>query len=388
MKHKKNTLRKICPHLDSKGLWRLTGDIGQTTTPWPLNNLQKKTLDDFRKAMSEGTVKFVERTKCACMAENPIHFASIDRFGLPVDSYICGNCGLVYTSPVLSPDSIKPFYEHFYHILHFGSPISKNQHLYGEGQGTKIYNFLKKWLDSKKLKVLEIGSGSGSVIKEFAKEAHKDGVSVQGVGLEYSKTYIEHFDPDGLDIKLLYGDLHTFEPKECFDVVIMSHVFEHFLDPNKELKILKKFINENSLIYIEVPGIFSLRFRYLYNCDYLKYHTFAHIYNFNLTSLTNILNRNGFGLLWGNEMIESIFSLGTQTIDTSQNANTVLSYLQDLELNLAYYQNLPSFMNTHNPELLSLKQDLLYIKRFVDSILNFYPIKIIRKIKKTIVGSY
>ena len=383
MSGSKSNKRNLCPKLDKRGLWRLTGKIDRPEVPSPLNDLQQKALSDFNRAKEDGSIKFVQRTNCACGAEQPIHFANIDRFGFPIDSYVCGKCGLVYTSPVLSPDSLKPFYEHHYHLMHFGSPPSPDKSLYAKGQGKKIYNLLKKWLDSKEISVLEVGCGSGSVIKEFIKEAVADGhKKAKGIGLEYSQEYVECFNPEGLNVKILQGDFHNLDPSSGpYNVVIMSHVFEHFLEPQIELQALKKFINRHSLIYIEVPGIFSLKYRYEYDCDYLKYFTFAHIYNFNLTSLTNLLNKSGFGLLWGDEEIQCVYLLGEQHIDTSENKIEVISYLRGLEMNILYHSHLQTSITSNIHEIRNLKADLQYVKSFVDPIVTFYPIRIFMRIR-------
>ena len=320
---------------------------------------------------------------CACGSEQPIHLANIDRFGLPIDSYLCGNCGLIYSNPVLSSNSLKPFYEDYYHLMHFGSPPSPEKTLYAKGQGKKIYKHLNKYINGNKINVLEIGSGSGSVIKEFSKEAIKDGFTVKGIGLEYSKEYAECFNPEELNLKIQSGDLYSLDPTTGpYDVIIMSHVFEHFLDPQIELTALKKFLDKGTLIYIEVPGVFSLKYRYEYNCDYLKYFTFAHIYNFNLMSLTNLLNQNGFGLLWGNEEIESVFISGEQNIDTSDNAKDVINYLRNLEMNMLYYSNLPIKITDNSNEIKKIKSDMEYVKSFVDKIVTFYPVRVFMQFRK------
>ncbi|MEN8135605.1 MAG: class I SAM-dependent methyltransferase [Thermodesulfobacteriota bacterium] len=382
--------RVISPTLNKNELWRLTGKIDRLEVPWSLNDLQQKALLDFKKAQEDGTIKFVPKMNCACGAEQPIHFANTDRFGLQIDSYVCEKCGLIYTSPVLSPDSIKPFYENHYHHMHFGSPPSPDKTLYKKGQGKKIYDLLKRWFDSNEINVLEVGCGSGSVIKEFIKAAVADGHKAKGIGLEYSHEYVECFDPEGLNVKILNGDLHNLDPSpRPYNVIIMSHVFEHFLEPHMELQALKQFINEQTLVFIEIPGIFSLKYRYEYDCDYLKYFTFAHIYNFNLTSLTNLLNNNGFGLLWGNEEVEGIFLLGEQRTDTSENKTEVISYLRDLETNKMYFSRLPEIivensqqitMNSH--EIKKLVSDMQYVKSFVDKILSTFPFNLVNNVRK------
>jgi SAM-dependent methyltransferase len=381
--------RLISPTLNKNEFWRLTGKIDRPEIPWHLNDLQQKALLNFKKAQEDGTIKLVHRMNCACGATQPINFATTDRFGLQISSYVCEKCGLIYSSPVLSPDSIKPFYENHYHNMHFGSPPSFDKTLYKKGQGKKIYNLLKRWFDSNEVNVLEVGCGSGSVIKEFIKEAVADGYKAKGIGLEYSQEYVECFASEGLNVKILHGDLHNLDPSSGpYSVIIMSHVFEHFLEPHIEIQAMKKLITEQSLIYIEIPGLFSLKYRYEYDCDYLKYFTFAHIYNFNLTSLTNLLNKNGFGLLWGNEEVEGVFLLGEQRTDTSENKAEVISYLRDLETNMMFFSKLPEIIaknsqqltrNSH--EIKKLVSDMQYVKSFVDKILSTFPFNLIKKVR-------
>jgi SAM-dependent methyltransferase len=381
--------RPICAKLDKEGLWRLKGEIYRPEVMVSLNDLQETALSDFRKAINDGEIKFVLQEQCACGANEPIHFANIDRFGLSVNSYICGSCGLVYTSPVLSSDTLKLFYEKYYHLMHFGSPATPDRALYKKGQGKKIYHILKKWCDHKDLNVLEVGCGSGSVLKEFVREASLDGFQAKGIGVEYSPDYVQCFDAEGLNIEIYSGHINTLvEDLGPFDVVIFSHVFEHLLNLQEELLLLKKFIDEQSLIYIEVPGIFSLKYRYEYDCDYLKYYTFSHIYNFNLTSLVNILNMSGYGLIWGNEQIESVFSIGNQSIDISDNASAVFSYLQQLERNKMFYSNLATnILSEKINEIFNIdtmKSDISYVKSFVDPILSVIPNSILKQIRRLI----
>lgn len=44
-----------------------------------------------------------------------------------------------------------------------------------------------------------------------------------------------------------------------------------------------------------------------YDLNILKYFHVAHTYHFTLTSLTNLLNKNGFDLIVGDENVRSIF---------------------------------------------------------------------------------
>jgi SAM-dependent methyltransferase len=381
--------RKICRRLDRQGLWRLKGAIERTPEPWPLTDLQKKTLSDFLEAKNNGTIRFIDRQNCACGANSPLLFANIDRFGLQIDSLICQSCGLVYANPVLDSDSVHLFYQKYYHRMHFGISLLPDKTLYAKGQGTKIFQILRKWLDAKLIKVLEIGCGSGTVIKEFLQVASSEGFLTEGVGVEFSSEYVSRANPEDLNLKIISGRLDSLDPRfGPFDVVILSHVFEHFLDPSVELESLKKYIDDRSLIYIEVPGIFSLKYRYEYDCDYLKYFTFAHTYNFNLTALVNLLNLNGFALLWGNEQIESVFVIGSQSIDVTDNAIRVRIYLEDLEENRLFYLSLSTnalcdrLNEKYNIPM--MKSEIYNIKSIFDSLFYFIPGPIRKYVKNCI----
>lgn len=375
-------------------------EFNKNNAPLSLNKLQQETRARFIDAVRSGTIILKARDRCDCGSDQATQFANIDRFGLPFESYVCENCGLIYSNPVIAPESVATYYENFYHALTYGSHATPNKVLYAKGQGTKIFKLMRDWLSNRELNVLEVGCGSGSVIKEFAEAATEEGYIIRGVGLEYSQQYVDCFDQGPHKILVRHGGLEAVQAEDLpFDVVIMSHVLEHFVEPSKELNRLKSLIRPDALIYIEVPGIFSLKYRYIYDCDYLKYFTNAHIFNFNLTSLTHMLNRGGFRLLWGNEEVESIFTLGEQSVDVSDNARQVKSYIEDLEVNLLFYQSLSTDnlkqrlgmttlenkMRTFEAKVETLGRRTEGIMAFIDKAKSSLPYRLARKLGKILL---
>jgi len=87
----------------------------------------------------------------------------------------------------------------------------------------------------------------------------------------------------------------------------MSHVFEHFIDLKSSLNTIEQLTHDESLIYVEVPGIIDLvnKPEYIYNYQY--YTNLAHIHNFSLTTLSNVFATRGFLLEKGTEYIQAIF---------------------------------------------------------------------------------
>lgn len=372
------------PKLDASQLWRLTGASARQATPANLSETQMQARDDLIRAIDEGTLDWSERTRCLC--GSPAHriIADIDRFGLPVSSKLCEACGLIFSSPAFSSASLTRFYQSFYHRLTFRSRPSNQHALFVKGQGEKIFSLLKPWTRGRTaLKVLDIGAGSGSVLLEFATAAAANGIKVSGIGLEYSEEYTALFKNGGHDLQLRAGDIHTLDRSNGpFDVVILSHVLEHFLDPHEELEVLKRLITGNTLVYVEVPGLMSLHRRYEYNCDYLQYATLAHTFNFNLASLVSVMNRSGYGLLEGNELVEGVFALGHQEIELTSNCREVLDYLKFLERNREYLRQDSPPSLAAKLDIPDMKAQLIYTKNFVDAIFAFWPVRLLRSLKK------
>ena len=276
--------------------------------PRKLNEVSQKYKELLLKDLEDKVIKTEIVEKCQCGSENLEELTRIDRFGLPFGSLICQDCGLVITSPRISQESLPYYYDKYYHSLNYGKEhLEKQTALFADGQGKKIFTILKDFLPKKeRITVLEIGAGTGNVLYEFKEEAKKENIDVEELGTEYSKDCIDKCKEN--KINTIFGSIQTvLELNKKFDVIILSHVFEHFIDLNKELEDLKKLMIDETLLYIEVPGMLVNHKKSYYDFSFLGYLVHAHMYNFTMDSLTNILIRNGFNAIYKNEEIECIF---------------------------------------------------------------------------------
>lgn len=317
---------------------------GQEKQPWNRrllsgkNNIpaeidtRKQYIEQFENDCCNKNIELLTRDTCYCGSQELELIATTDRFGMKFSCNICRACGLLSTSPYISPSSLKNYYQKYYHKINLGrDSLHGSRTLFRLGQGEKIYKFVQGVLPPKtKLKVLEVGFGTGNVLSEFKKAAALDGVLVDELGTEFSLECLEKARQSGLNV--MEGSLKEVASGGLkFDLIILSHVFEHFVDIGDELTCLEKLMGEESIAYIEVPGIMSLHKKNEYNYDFLNYFTHAHTFHFNLTSLTDACNRNGFMLVKGNEEIEAVFKLGRQRVETAFNSHGLLTYLHFLE---------------------------------------------------------
>lgn len=244
-----------------------------------------------------------ENYLCECGAGEEYFetLAEKDRYGFKVKTVICRKCGLMMTNPRMTQDSYNMFYDLEYGKLYRDQDQDIIDDSYFSNKvltGKYIYNFVRNHSDVEFNEVLEIGCAAGGILQYF-----KDmGCNVTGCDL--GSTYIEWGKEKGLNLlKCNSYELLKYDKK--YDLIILNHVFEHFLDIEKEVDVISKLLSANGILYIAVPGVKALT--YTYNRDLMLYLQNAHVRHFTLRTLESVMNRYGFGLSVGNEEVQAIF---------------------------------------------------------------------------------
>lgn len=265
-----------------------------------LSPVQAEYRDALLSKLAAGEYR-MEQASCLCGAADDVPLADCDRYGIPVGIVLCWACGLARTSPRLATDNLGSFYEHDYHGLHFGirNP-SPSTALFRRGQGAAIVKFLSDLLVPGPLRVADIGAGTGQVLREF--EAAIDR-RVEGVGCEYSAAFVEAGKRAGSDIH--HGGPETLEGP--FDLVILSHVVEHFPEPIKDLAAVRALGHDRTMFYVEVPGLLTIDRKAEYAYTLAQYLTLAHTFHFTNYTLADTMQRAGFLMIRGDEQVRSVF---------------------------------------------------------------------------------
>ena len=255
-----------------------------------LSERSERAVSVMKEALAQGTLEVAKNETCVCGSKTYDRLSAYDRFGLPFATVVCRRCGLVRLVPHIAESSLRDYYERFYHMLHFGAAISEHPALYQTGQGSKIHRLLSPFLNGRQtMRVLEIGVGTGSVLKEFVAAAEAAGQEVDALGTEFSHECIALAAKQG--VRVQYGGFdEVLAGRARFDVVILSHVIEHFIGLTDELAKLREVMAPGACVYVEVPGIMSIHNRAMYAFDFSRYVTHAHIYHFNLTSPFGVFN--------------------------------------------------------------------------------------------------
>jgi 2-polyprenyl-3-methyl-5-hydroxy-6-metoxy-1,4-benzoquinol methylase len=145
------------------------------------------------------------------------------------------------------------------------------------------FSYTKPYINGNAL--LEIGVGAGQSIFWFEEE----GFNVEGI------------EPDGRNVsminnklkkgKVIESSVEEFSNDKIFDLIWMSHVLEHIVEPIDFLKKIQNNLKKNSIFFIEVP-----------NCDYepmLKssIEKNPHLFHFTKKSLSKLVESIGYEII-------------------------------------------------------------------------------------------
>lgn len=182
----------------------------------------------------------------------------------------CKDCHFIFQSIYVGDD----FLNHYY----VNSPMLRRSSLteFDIEQSKSCHKFLQKTFNLDQKRILEIGPGGGALLKFISK--------TNSCSLFYSDLSKEASLHLSLNKDL--NDLNSTTDKK-FDLVILRHVLEHIFDLDSFFLYLRGLLNENGIIFIEVP-----------DWSILDIHTdpliFEHLNQFNVSGLINFMSKNYF----------------------------------------------------------------------------------------------
>ena len=252
--------------------------------------------DQVKKFNNDSNIEYKQINNCEiCQSSKLSTLFNNDRHGINQKTCICDECNFIFSNPRMKDRSIEYFYNSdLYRLMYSGKGILSEEKLFLEtlSQQKKYkpsvpnkpnfnfhydnlyFDFINseiKEFDS----VIDIGCGAGRKLIDFnfiGKKTH---------GIEPSRTYHKVHVELGLDCKI--GFINDISEK--YDLVILSHVFEHLTDLKKSVKKLHSITKK--YLFIEVPG----------HVKKLQSIQNAHNYYFSLNTLNYFFLSNKFKLI-------------------------------------------------------------------------------------------
>lgn len=222
---------------------------------------------------------------------NDIIIGNCDRYGIPVDTILCMDTGLIRSSPYYNDQAVEIFYKNYYREIYANSfNVSQSpKSVLAASQIAKGVSILSKTAGrlNAESRILDYGCGIGATLIPFKEAGH----SV--LGLDYGDEYLDY--GRSLGIALEQGGLERLEDQEPFDLIILSHVLEHVVQPIQFLKNLTSHLAPGGIIYIEVPGVQWVHGAW--NHDLLLQLQNAHVWYFTAHTLRALLSHAGLSAI-------------------------------------------------------------------------------------------
>jgi SAM-dependent methyltransferase len=214
------------------------------------------------------------------------------RFGIPGSYAICqcSDCGLEQIDPLPRRDELKRFYEVYYN---FG------------GEGRTVYSRLRDWFLSSALyrlwlavdgdiafhnqkgsgRLLDIGCNEGRGLKIYRRNGFQaEGLELNGKAAQVAREAGFTVYEEGLE---------DFEPQTSYQVVVLSNVLEHSLDPKRMLENVARILKPGGQVWISCPTARSW-LRTVFRRSWINWHVPFHIAQFSTFTLRRMLADNGF----------------------------------------------------------------------------------------------
>lgn len=257
-----------------------------------MNESQKKGVSEFEQMVSNGKLDFENVSNCICGSNNLLPLRSKDRFGIRQPSVICGDCGLIFNSPRLTPESNEYYYTSGLYRKKYGGYNEPSKNI--SKTAIRMLEFFNgNNIDLTNKTFFEIGANTGYNLYTVMEQGF------QASGIEPDNNAISIGRKAGIDI--IHGTIENCQLNSKYNVVFMFEVFEHFIDPVQAIKNITNKLNPD-YVYISTVGVLAPIWQ-----DIDKFLQVGHPYNYTLGTLTNIMASNGYELINGNESIEAVF---------------------------------------------------------------------------------
>ena len=125
------------------------------------------------------------------------------------------------------------------------------------------------------------------------------------LGLDFDDEFLDIARARQINVKL--GSTEVLNANDKYDLIILSHVLEHIVEPTEFLKKVIQFLSDDGLIYIEVPSVDRVADG-AYSYDLLNYFQNAHTIHFTTKTLAMICKSIGLCPLYQTNFIESCWA--------------------------------------------------------------------------------
>ena len=188
-------------------------------------------------------------------------YRTITKYGAAVFGkswlYSCDQCGLVQLLPRPNENILGQYYESDYRRGGYhGSDVCNpsefpKDNLFYFNRGFSIAECVAPYIKKPNPRILDIGAGFGHILFALSQ---KFPLSTR-LAIEFSEICTNHLQSIGTEVYTDPAEEVLPKLKGQFDLVVLSHVFEHLLEIRSFLRLIRDSLVDGGILYIEVPNI-------------------------------------------------------------------------------------------------------------------------------------
>lgn len=226
-------------------------------------------------------------TDCICCGSGERAKIAANPFFTGSDIVRCEKCGLVYPYPRPAHQAVAVFYrDSYYDFGRLAGAALRQLKIYFSGlRARSQFDWIVSHLDLPVAgSVLEVGSGYGRLLELF----HNRGWNVDGI--EPSRDCREFTTQRfrGGRARMFQGTLEEYDSGGAkYDLIVLSHVFEHFVAPEEVLCRLESLLRPGGHIFFELPNADNPHYRQT------KYSLIPDFYFFNASNFGSFVLAHG-----------------------------------------------------------------------------------------------
>lgn len=190
---------------------------------------------------------------------------------------ICSNCGCKSIYPMINEKELDEYNKNYWSIAQSNSELSRNRYIL---LAKSRAEYLSEKLDIlNNFEILDVGAGHGYIIDALKNK------------FPNIKTYAVEIDTQMHDTLSKKADHVISSWRDItntkFNLIVISHVLEHIVNPIEFLFDLKDLLKKNGFIFIEVPN----------NDDFHKKSLESHLTVFNKSAIKWLVREIGMEIV-------------------------------------------------------------------------------------------
>ncbi len=209
----------------------------------------------------------------------------------------CENCGFIYGDTNVTQTILDDYYENLSKYEDKTISTGGGYTIHDKNRLKSAAEYISAKFENKEIEIVDIGCAIGGLLEQLRNVGFRN---LTGIDPSISCVEITQSEKK---CKCYHSSLFNLEEKfGKYDLVILSHVWEHILDLKKAIKSIEKILKPNGSIYIECPN--AMLYKDIIHAPFQEFNT-EHINHFTEDSFKNFFCSNNFTCIdVGNRVIQ------------------------------------------------------------------------------------